>query len=276
MSPRWPERVVRPGRWALTSHYLNERFTTADSFAGPDPAIAAKPKRNRHMSIVITPNVPVVAAQGVTAGVVLQAGSVVSAQVLQVLGNDQVQIAIGGQSIDVLSQVPLQPGQALQLAVSQTSDGIRLAIVNADGSALASQGLANLAGGAATLDFLTLAPEAIASIAPQTSSGIVAAKNPLTPQETLAVSAAAQTAAAQQTSLAPLFANLDAASGLDGLPPQVRRRWRSCWRNAPASIQTLPAATSSRRSRIPACSWRPHWRRDRLRRRPPHRISRPR
>jgi hypothetical protein len=174
------------------------------------------------MAIVITPSVPLVAAQGVTADVVLQPGTVVNARVVQVLGNDQVQIAIGGQSIDVLSQVPLQPGQVLQLAVSQTPDGIRLAIVNADGSASASQSLANLAG-AATLDFLTLAPEAIASIAPQTTSGIVAAKNPLTPQETLAVSAAAQTAAAQQTSLAPLFANLDAASGLDSLPPQVQQ-----------------------------------------------------
>ncbi len=175
------------------------------------------------MAIVITPSVPLVAAQGVTADVVLQPGTVVNARVVQVLGNDQVQIAIGGQSIDVLSQVSLQAGQVLQLAVSQSSDGIRLAIVNADGSALASPGLANFAGAAATLDFLTLAPEAIASIAPQTTSGIAAAKNPLTPQETLAVSAAAQTAAAQQTSLAPLFANLDAASGLDSLPPQVQQ-----------------------------------------------------
>ena len=110
------------------------------------------------MAIVITPSVPLVAAQGVTADVVLQPGTVVNARVVQVLGNDQVQIAIGGQSIDVLSQVPLQPGQVLQLAVSQSSDGIRLAIVNADGSALASPGLANLAGAAATLDFLTWRP----------------------------------------------------------------------------------------------------------------------
>src|SRR5258708_37617665 len=103
------------------------------------------------MSIVITPTVPLVAAQGVTADVILQPGSVVDAQVVQLLGNDQVQIAIGGQSIDVLSQVPLQPGQTLQLAVSLTSDGIRLAIVNAEGGALANQALADLTGAAATL-----------------------------------------------------------------------------------------------------------------------------
>ena len=49
-------------------------------------------------------------------GYCLQPGSVISATVLQVLGNDQVQISIAGQSIDVLSQVPLQAGQTLQLA----------------------------------------------------------------------------------------------------------------------------------------------------------------
>jgi hypothetical protein len=172
------------------------------------------------MSIVITPSVPVAAAQGATADAVLQAGSVVNARVLQVLGNDQVQISIGGQSIDVLSQVPLQPGQTLQLAVSQTSDGVRLAIVSAGNGALAGQGLADLAG---ALDFVTLAPEALASILSQTPVAPVATPNQLTPQEAVAVSAAAQTAATQQTSLAPLFANLDVASALDGLPPQVQQ-----------------------------------------------------
>ena len=38
-------------------------------------------------------------------------------------------IAIANLSIDVLSEVPLQAGQNLQLAVSQTPDGIRLAVV---------------------------------------------------------------------------------------------------------------------------------------------------
>ena len=50
---------------------------------------------------------------------VLQAGSVVNAQVLQVLADNLVRIAIASLSIDVLSEVPLQAGQTLQLAVSQ-------------------------------------------------------------------------------------------------------------------------------------------------------------
>ena len=75
------------------------------------------------MPIVIAQNIPPLAAQGATtaADIVLQPGSVITAQVLQILGNDQARIAIGGQPIDVVSQVPLQAGQTLQLQVSQTA-----------------------------------------------------------------------------------------------------------------------------------------------------------
>ena len=173
------------------------------------------------MSIVINPNIRSAAAQGVTAPIVLQPGSVISAKVQQVLGNDTVRIAIGGQSIDVLSQVPLQAGQTLQLAVSQSPDGtIRLAVVDPQGGAAASQGAGDPA---ATADSVTLAPDAAASIAAQTTSAVAAPTNQLTTLETLAVSVAAQTAVTQQTSLAPLFANLSVAAGLDGLPAPVQQ-----------------------------------------------------
>jgi Flagellar hook-length control protein FliK len=177
------------------------------------------------MPIVINPSVSQVAAQGATTApaVVLQPGSVISAQVLQVLGNDTVQIAIGGQPIDVVSQVPLQPGQTLQLAVSQSADGIRLAVVDQQAGASANQGPTGAVYAAATLDTVTLAPDVAAGIAAQTTSAVVAPKITLTPQEALAVSAAAQSAATQQTSLAMLFANLGVASGLDDLPPQVQQ-----------------------------------------------------
>jgi hypothetical protein len=177
------------------------------------------------MSIVITPHVSPVAAQGAAAApVVLQPGSVISARVQQVLGNDTVRIAIGSQSLDVLTQIPLQAGQTLQLAVSQTADGtVRLAVVNAQDGASASQGPTGAANATATSDTVTLAPDAAASIAPQTTPAVVAPNNLLTPLEALAVSVAAQTAATQQTSLAPLFANLAVAAGLDGLPPPVQQ-----------------------------------------------------
>jgi Flagellar hook-length control protein FliK len=169
------------------------------------------------MSIVITPNIPPVAAQGATADIVLQPGSVISARVLQILGNGQVQIAIGGQSIEVTSQVPLQAGQTLQLQVSQTANGIGLAVVSQQGGAGASQGPAIAT---ATLDTVTLAPGAAPGIA---ALATPVASNPLTALQTLAVAVAAQSAAAQQTSLAPLFANLGVAAELVGLPPQVQQ-----------------------------------------------------
>src|ERR1700730_18682439 len=176
------------------------------------------------MPIVINPSMSQVAAQAATtAPIVLQPGSVISAQVLQVLGNDTVRIAIGGQPIDVLSQVPLQPGQTLQLAVSQSADGIRLAVVDQQAGAAANQGSTGAAYATAASDTVTLAPNAAAGLAAQTTSAGVAPKILLTPQEALAVSAAAQSAATQQTSLATLFANLGVAAGLDGLPPQVQQ-----------------------------------------------------
>ena len=190
------------------------------------------------MLTVINPNLPLVAAQGVTAPVVLQPGSVISARVLQILGNDTVRIAIGSQSIDVLSQVPLQAGQALQLAVSQTPDGITLALVDPQGSASASQGLADTVSAAATSDFVTLAPGAAASIAAQTTPAVVVSQNQLTPLEALAVSVAAQTAATQQTvwrRCLPIWAS---PPGWTRCRCWSNRRWRNCWRGGPASIKT--------------------------------------
>jgi hypothetical protein len=174
------------------------------------------------MAITITPNIqPASAPSAPTAGILLQPGQVVTAQVLQVLGTDQVQIAIGGQTIEATTQVPLQVGQSLQLQVSQTPGGIGLAIVNQPStlnqpSTAASQASA----GATTSDSVTLAPSLALSLAVATPATPSAPTNPLTPAETLAVTLAAQTAATLQTSLAPLFANLDVAAGLN-LPPQV-------------------------------------------------------
>src|ERR1700738_1635565 len=93
------------------------------------------------MAISINPVLPVIAAQevGATApDLVLQPGSVVDAQVLKILSDNLVRIAIASLSIDVLSEIPLQQGQALQLAVSQTPDGIRLVVVGQGADAAAT------------------------------------------------------------------------------------------------------------------------------------------
>lgn len=172
------------------------------------------------MAIAITPIIQPVtasASSGPESGIVLQAGQVITAQVIQVLGNDQVQIAIGNQTIEATTQVPLQAGQTLQLQVSQTSSGIGLAIVDQPNTAGNTSGSAS----ATSSPVLTLSPSLAASLAANPTADAVTPASPLTLAETLAVSVAAQTAASQQTSLAPLFADLNAATSLPNLPPQV-------------------------------------------------------
>jgi hypothetical protein len=171
------------------------------------------------MAISINPVLPVLAAQevgGTARELVLQPGSVVNAQVLKILSADLVRIAIASLSIDVLSEIPLQEGQVLQLAVSQTKDGVRLAVV----------GQGTDAAAAASLDAVSLSPEALVDAAPNGPT-IVAPKNVLTgvltPVERAAVSVAAQAAATEQDSLAPLFANLGVAVSSGSLPSKLQQ-----------------------------------------------------
>ena len=166
------------------------------------------------MSISVNPILPVIAAQNAAPELVLQPGTVIDAQVLKLLSDNLVRIAISSLSIDVLSEIPLQAGQVLQLAVSQTPDGIRLAVVG--------QGAGPSVG--TSSDTVALAPNAIADAAVIPSLG--ASPPPrieLTPLERMAVSAAAQSAATQQGNQAPLFANLGVAAAAGGLPPKLQQ-----------------------------------------------------
>ena len=183
------------------------------------------------MPISVNPIFPVISAQGAAPDLVLQPGTVIDAQVLKILTNDLVRIAIANLSIEVLSEIPLQAGQTLQLAVSQTPNGIKLAVVGQGSATPASPASPVVARpGAAPAnvisDSVTLAPDAPVTDAPGSIAAslvAVAPRNVLTPLEALAVSAAAQSAAPRQQSLAPLFANLGAALGLDTLPPKLQQ-----------------------------------------------------
>jgi hypothetical protein len=162
------------------------------------------------MAPTVNPTLPVsavsaVSQSGAAGGLVLQPGTVVTAQVQNQLADNLVRIAIANLSIDVLTEVPLQVGQTLQLAVSQSADNIRLAVVGQ--------------GGAAAADTVSLSPNA-----PVLSPVAVAAptNDPLTPLERIAVSVATEGAASQQDSLAPLFADLGAAAASNNLPPALR------------------------------------------------------
>src|SRR5438270_219178 len=180
------------------------------------------------MAPSINPIFPVIAAQGAPPDVVLQPGTLIDAQVLKVLANDLVRIAVANLSVDVFSEIPLQVGQALRLAVSQTPEGIKLALV---GQALArgSEGMpASAIDSAVSPDFASPNLVSPAGVAPVRAGAKPIAdamplKNPPTPLQALAVSAAAQSAATRQGSLAPLFANLSAVAGSDALSPKLQQ-----------------------------------------------------
>src|SRR5229473_5100778 len=102
------------------------------------------------MVLTVNPTQPATSASlgtslgtgGAQPTLVLQPGTVVNAQVQNVLAENLVRIAIANLSIDVLTEVALTPGQNLQLAVSQTQDGIRLAVVGQGAGAADAAGLA--------------------------------------------------------------------------------------------------------------------------------------
>jgi hypothetical protein len=177
------------------------------------------------MALTVNPSLPVIAAQAAgsaTSGVVVQPGTVIDAQVLKVAEN-LVQIAIAGLSIDVMSEVALTPGQSLQLAVSQTPDGtVRLALVEQGASAAPAD---KPVGAATSAPVNTSAspPATINTIANAAPVATPAPGDPLTPLERIAVSAASETAATQQQSLAPLFANLNAVATSSSLPPLLQQ-----------------------------------------------------
>ena len=111
-------------------------------------------------------------ADAATAGLALQTGSVVDAKVVSVLADNLVRIAIANLSMDVMSEVALTPGQNLQLAVSQSGAGIRLAIVN--GAA------------AEATDAVTLTPQATLAASPSLAPSAAPVRNVLTSLESIA------------------------------------------------------------------------------------------
>ena len=174
------------------------------------------------MAISINPIFPVIAAQGAAPEAALQPGTVIDAQVQKILANDLVRIAIANLTIEVLSEIPLQVGQTLQLSVSQTAQGLKLAVVGQG----ATPGQATSGAGTASgpVDTVTLTPDVAASVAAARADAATSSAKPvLTALEALSVSAAAQAAATRQGSLSPLYANLLVAAGSGALPPQVQQ-----------------------------------------------------
>jgi hypothetical protein len=172
------------------------------------------------MALSVSPTLPVIAAQSVTAGTsgaVFLPGTVVDAAVLQAAEN-LVQIAIANLAMDVVTEVPLTAGQTLQLAVSQNQDGsVRLTIVGQGANGATGTGTA----GSAT-DYVSLSPNAQVGATSLVLPAATTAADPLTPLQRMAVEIASETAATRQQSLGPLFANLAAAAASNSLPPALQ------------------------------------------------------
>ncbi len=157
------------------------------------------------MTLSISLITPAIAAQAATLDVVLQPGTVVTAQVLQLLDANLVRIAIQNLTLDVATAVPLQIGQSVQLAVKQTEDGVSLAPVALDTKSASRSS-------AVVTDDIPLAPKL---------PGQVDVRPALSPAETKSVAVAAQAAVTKQSGLSPLFANLTSAMTSGSLPLPV-------------------------------------------------------
>lgn len=150
------------------------------------------------MSMPISPVSPVQAAGAAASAVTLRPGVVIDATVLQLLENNLVRLAIAGLTLDVASEVPLQAGQTLRFAVAGDAAQLRLVVLP---QADAARGVADIVPAGASKP---------------------AAASALTAAEAQAVAAATSQAATRQAGLAPLFANLLAASPMAALAPAVR------------------------------------------------------
>ena len=133
-----------------------------------------------------------------------------SAKVQQALADNLFQLAIGNLTVELASELPLQPGQTIQVAVSQTSQGLQLAVVGQGGGSTA--GTTGTSTPAATIVDVT------GRLAPTQPPP----PDPLTGMERLALSIASEEAATRQGSQGQLFADLQAVADSPNLPPALR------------------------------------------------------
>jgi Flagellar hook-length control protein FliK len=137
----------------------------------------------------------------------LTPGDIVDARVLQVLADGRARIAVANTVIDVATNVLLQPGTLIKLAVSNSATGILLAIVD---------------GGEGAVTPGPRTPAVPAPLDPNAVLSPATTGRPPTPAAALAT--AVQSAALRQGGLAPLLADIAAlADAGTPLPAPVAR-----------------------------------------------------
>jgi hypothetical protein len=156
------------------------------------------------------------ATSGTAPELVLQPGTVIDARVLAV-SDGLARILIAGMAIEALTEVALQPGANLKFAVTQTADGVRLAIVPPEATAQTRTGASAQASGSTPAPATSNAGATAQASLPRVAASPVAA-NP----EAAAISQAIQTSAPRQASLSPLFANLPVIVASKSVPQQIQ------------------------------------------------------
>src|SRR5262245_51657057 len=175
----------------------------------PDQALVA----GRPMDVVTAP-APVLLTPQPSPQAQLQPGAVINALVLKLLDQGQVRLAVANTLLDVMSHVPLVPGQTVRLAVEGTPADLRLVLVEPGANAVSEATVRPGAGSEPQVREVR-APTSVADPSPAPSTN---AKSP----EAVALTQAVRNAAARQNGLSPLMADVAAAAELEMLPAPVR------------------------------------------------------
>ena len=207
------------------------------------------------MDLVVSPNIVGFNTQSNGNGQLLTPGQLIDALVLQLIDATTVRLSVAGTIVDVKTQVPLEPGSAVRLAVRGHGNETKLVIVGQGGGASnTTQGSAAASDAHAPATIVT--PSAVTTVSvpgsPQQAATQIASSitdqagnagapvahapdaptlSPAaTPQAiaraadpTIALAVATRTAAARQTGLAPVFAEAEQAVQAPGVPPAVRQ-----------------------------------------------------
>ena len=180
------------------------------------------------MPITVAPS-SLVAALPASPSPALQPGDVIDALVVAIGPDGSAKISIANNILDVLSQVPLQPGSMLQLAVKESATGLVLALLGQSGGPGTGDAATARGPGPASLQPGAMAEGPVvqgAASSPKTTASVSRGGDVPAPANGLrgapaVLAQAVGEAAARQDSLAPLFADISQAAQSSVLPTPV-------------------------------------------------------
>lgn len=189
------------------------------------------------MDLVVSPSIVGFNAQSGGHAPALMPGQLIDALVVQLIDDTTVRLSVAGHLVDVKTQVPLQPGSAVRLAVRGHGSETRLVIVGQGSEPPPAAG--EPAPAAPTIRSISdSSSQPTASHAAAAGAEEAAPPQPLPSKEApplvpsapardaapaVALAVATRAAAARQGGLAPLFAEAAVAAQAAGVPVPVQR-----------------------------------------------------